>query len=114
VIGCRVAGSGDRRQERVTVVADPAVFDEVPTPARVEDDATGPQVVGDRVDHAAEVHRPNVPDDAVGRLVRVTGDDELRIAALQVTSELLLVPLGGDAIASHEMLADDLPRSAGR
>ena len=97
VVGGRVARLGDRRKERVSVVADPAVFDAVPMTVGVEDDIAGPQVVGDRVAHAAEVHRPDVPDDAVGRLVGVTGEDDLRITALQVTRKVLLVPVWRDA-----------------
>lgn len=85
-------------EEGLTVVTDAAMLDAQAVSIRVEDDVAGAQVVRDWVADAAQVHRPHAPDNTVGRLVGVVGNDEIGVGILQVAFEVLHPPVWSDAL----------------
>lgn len=93
-----MAGSSDRVEEGVSVIADAAVLDPAAVPICVEDDVAGSQVVRDRVADASQVDGADAVENAVGRLVRVSREHELDTGALQVAPKLCLGAVRGDAI----------------
>src|SRR5690242_439465 len=78
-----MAGATDAAYELVVVVVGPAPLELVAVAVGVDDEVARPQVVGDGVAHAAAVRRSYGTDASVGRLVRVTGDHDVGISAVE-------------------------------
>lgn len=93
-----MTGSGDRAEEPLLVVADAAVLDSVTVPIGVKDHVAGTQIIGDRIADTAQVHRPHVSDNTVGRLVRVPGKDEMGVGGYEIASKFLVVSVRRDPL----------------
>src|SRR5688572_27778785 len=92
-----MAGGRDATQEGGAVVVHTAVLDLVAVPVGVDHQVGGPQVVRDRVAHAAAVQGTHATDDAIGGLVGVAGQHDVGLRAGQGRHQLGLRPVGRDA-----------------
>ena len=75
------------------------MLDPVAIVVGVNDHIAGPEVVGDRVAHAAEVDRVDRADVAVGRLVGVAGAHEVGLDGRQVCGQFVIGTVGCDPVA---------------
>jgi hypothetical protein len=89
----------DRLQEAASVVVDPSVLDAVAVAIGVQHDVARSEIVGDRVADTAKVDGSHASEDAIGRLMRVPREHQVRLGTLKLVSQFRFGSMGCDSVA---------------